>query len=99
MEAGTSASLEQGYPGSAMAGAALATIFFPLFSLIAALLMVGGQPNPYKRAQLRMWAWVSGGWLLLQVLLVVALIAAASHSSGSGPVIVNQSSLTITTSP
>ncbi len=98
MEAGTSAPLEQGYPGTAVAGAALATVFFPVFSLIAALLMTGGQPNPYKRAQLRTWAWISGGWLLLQVVLVVALIAAASHSSSSGPGLVTNFSVT-TSSP
>jgi hypothetical protein len=85
MEAGTSPPLGQGYPGTAMAGAALATIFFPLFALIAALLMTGGQPNPHKRAQLRMWAWVSAAWIFVWILVVVALVAAASHTSGTGP--------------
>ena len=44
--------------------------------------MMGGQPNPYS-AQLRMWAWISGGWILAWILIVVALIAVASHSSGT----------------
>lgn len=99
MEAGTSAPLEQGYPGTAVAGAAIATLFFPVFSLIAALLMIGGQTNPYKRAQLRMWAWVSGGWLVLQVVLLLVVLASATlHASGSGPGLVTNLSVT-TSSP
>jgi hypothetical protein len=87
MEAGTSAQPEQnGYSGAAVAGAVLATFFFPLFSLIAALLLLGGQTNPDKRASLRMWAWASGGWILLQLVVVIALIGSVAHSSGdSGP--------------
>jgi hypothetical protein len=98
MEAGTSAPLEQGYPGTAVAGAALGTLFFPLFALILALLLTGGQPNTYKRAQLRMWAWVSAGWLVLQVVLVmVALASVTFHSSGSGPTHSDIASVTTTT--
>jgi hypothetical protein len=42
----------------------LAALFFPFIALIAALLLPGGQPDPRKKAQLRTWAWVSGGWLV-----------------------------------
>jgi hypothetical protein len=42
----------------------LAALFFPFIALIAALLLQGGQPDPRKKAQLRTWAWVSGGWLV-----------------------------------
>jgi heme A synthase len=77
----------EGYDGAAVLGAVLATIFFPLIALIAALLLMGGQPNPYKRRQLRTWAWLSGGLIALQVLLVVlALGAWTSQSGGVHPV-------------
>jgi len=41
-----------------------------------------------KRASLRMWAWSSGGWLVLQVIVVIAIAVSISHSSSvdrSGP--------------
>ena len=50
-----------GYTGAAVAGAVLATLFFPLIALIAALVLQGGQHDPRKRSQLRTWAWASGG--------------------------------------
>ena len=66
MEAGSAPSDPSGagYTGAAVAGAVLATLFFPFISLIAALLLQGGETDPVKRSQLRTWAWVSGGWLL-----------------------------------
>jgi fumarate reductase subunit D len=98
MEAGTSAPIEEGgYPGTTMAGAAFATLFFPVLSLVLALLLMGGQTSPQKRGQLRMWAWVSGGWLVLQVVLVIALFSVASHSSGSGPTHSDIASITTST--
>jgi hypothetical protein len=72
-----------GYSGAAVAGAALTTIFFPLFSLIAALLMLGGQADPAKRKQLRTWAWVAGGFIVLQILFVVTFVG-VGMGSGSG---------------
>jgi hypothetical protein len=48
MEAGTTPPPEEaaeGYTGSAVAGAVLATLFFPFISLIAALLLQGGQTD------------------------------------------------------
>ena len=76
MEAGTTPPPEEagtGYEGAAVAGAVLATVFFPFISLIAALLLQGGQSDPRKKAQLRTWAWVSGGWLVLGVFVLVVL--------------------------
>lgn len=82
MEAGTSAPVEEGpgYPSSSVAGAAIATFFFPLFTLIAALMLQGGQKEPRKRAMLRNWAWASAAWL---VVLAAALIILASVTFGS----------------
>ena len=87
MEAGASARPERGwgYSSSAFAGAVLGTLFFPLVSLIAALVLLGGQKDPQKRGALRTWAWASGGWIIVQVILVIALSTAVfSGSSGSG---------------
>jgi fumarate reductase subunit D len=74
MEAGPAApSEEPGYTGAAVAGAVLATVFFPLIALIAALLLQGGQTDPTKRSQLRTWAWVSGGLLVFEAVVLVIL--------------------------
>ena len=76
MEEGTSTPPEEtgyGYSGAAVAGAALAVLFFPFISLIVALLLQGGQSDPRKRSQLRTWAWVSGGWLVVGVAIPVLL--------------------------
>ena len=82
MEAGTSAPpQEPGYPGAAVFGAVLATLFFPLIALIAALLLHGAQTNPVKRSALSRWAWLSGGWLALHVVVLVILASVTfSHS-------------------
>jgi fumarate reductase subunit D len=72
MEAGAAA--EAGYTGAAVAGAVLATLFFPFIALIAALLLQGGQADPRKNSQLRTWAWASGGLMLLDLLLVVLAV-------------------------
>jgi hypothetical protein len=45
---------DAGYAGAAVAGAVLATLFFPLIALIAALLLQGSQPDPRKKAQLHL---------------------------------------------
>ena len=71
MEAGTSTGTS--YSGAPVAGAVLATLFFPLVALIAALLLQGGQTDPQKRSQLRTWAWASGAWLVLQAVVFVVL--------------------------
>jgi hypothetical protein len=86
MEAGTTPPPEEageGYAGAAVAGAVLATLFFPFISLIAALLLQGGQSDPRKKAQLRTWAWASGGWLVLGLVLVLLAVGAFAHGAGS----------------
>ena len=78
MEAGPAPSTApgEGYNGAAVAGAVLATLFFPFIALVAALLLQGGDVDPRKRAQLRTWAWVSGGWLAFGALMTaLALVA------------------------
>ena len=72
-----------GYDGAAVAGAVLATLFFPFIALIAALLLQGGQPDPRKKSQLRTWAWASGGLLVLDFVLVLLAVGAFA-GSGSG---------------
>jgi hypothetical protein len=75
MEDGSSTPPEEagtGYSGAPMAGAALATLFFPFVALIAALLLQG-QSDPRKKSQLRTWAWVSGGWLVFWAIVLIVL--------------------------
>ena len=72
-----------GYSGAPIVGAVLATLCFPLIALIAALLLQGGEPDPREKAQLRTWAWVSGGWMLFVVLLVVLAVGVGTGSGSS----------------
>jgi hypothetical protein len=67
---------QEDYPTSAVVGATLATIFFPLIALIVALLLMGGQRSERKRAQLRIWAWASVAWMALGVLFVALFLVA-----------------------
>jgi hypothetical protein len=60
-----------GYGVTAAFGAVLATLLFPLPALIAALVMLRGQTDPAKRSFLRTWAWASGIWLLVPLILIV----------------------------
>jgi hypothetical protein len=76
MEAGREA---QPYNGAAVAGAVLATLFFPLIALIAALILLGNERNPQRRSQLRTWAWTSGGLMVLGTVLVVVLASVTFH--------------------
>jgi hypothetical protein len=62
-----------GYDGAAVAGAVLGTLFFPLIALIAALLLQGNERIPQRKAQLRTWAWASGGWMLFQAVIILVL--------------------------
>lgn len=87
MEAGTSPPPEEagpGYTGAAVAGAVLATVFFPFISLIAALLLQGGQTDVRKKAQLRTWAWASAGWMVVGLILVLLAFGAFAGSGSSG---------------
>ena len=69
-----------GYPGAAVVGAVLATLFFPLISLIAALLLHGGQTDPRKKAQLRTWAWATGGLLVFELVIALVFISSVTVS-------------------
>jgi fumarate reductase subunit D len=69
-----------GYGGASVAGAVLATLFFPLIALIAALLLQGGQTDARKKAQLRAWAWTSGGLLMFELVIAVVLISSVTVS-------------------
>lgn len=73
------------YDGAAVLGAVLATVFFPLISLIAALLLHGGQSDPVKQKQLRTWAWLSGGWLAFQAIIAVIIFVAIASQIHGGP--------------
>jgi hypothetical protein len=76
MDAGTSPAPQEArpYDGAAVAGAVLATLFFPLIALIAALLLMGNESNPARRSQLRTWAWASGGLLAFGALIVALVV-------------------------
>ena len=78
MQAGTSPQPQDSRPynGAAVAGAVLATLFFPLIALIAALLLMGNESNPQKRSQLRTWAWASGAFVAFGVVLVLLALVA-----------------------
>lgn len=82
MEAGSSGRNkgDLGYTPAFFIGAGLATVFFAPFALIAALIMLGGETDPARRATLRSWAWFSAAWFVVPVVLLVFL---ASHSFGS----------------
>jgi hypothetical protein len=71
------------YSGTALLAAGVATFFFPVISLIAALLLLSAEQRPSRRASLRTWAWVSVGWIALQVLAVILFLMAFSFDSAS----------------
>ena len=72
------------YPGSTVAGAIVATLFFPVLALIAALLLRGRERDEAKRRDLLAWAWLSVAWLVAQFLVFVALAACAvTFTSGT----------------
>jgi hypothetical protein len=74
---------ERAYPSSTVAAAAVATLFFPVISLIAALFLLGNERDPGKRSMLRTWALAAGGFLALQALFVVLAFVAWSSGGGS----------------
>ncbi|MDP8910553.1 MAG: hypothetical protein M3M94_00610 [Actinomycetota bacterium] len=81
----TVAAEDERYPGTAVAAAALATLFFPVVSLIAALVLLSRERVEARRAQLRFWAWAAGGWVALQVVVVSVFFAVAVSGGGSAP--------------
>lgn len=92
MEAPASAPTSEeraGYPSSTVAAAVIATLFFPVVSLIAALFLLGNQSDPARRSALRTWALAAAAWLALQAVVAVLMFAAFWAGSGgsdlSGP--------------
>jgi hypothetical protein len=51
--------------------------FFPLISLIVALVLHDGERDPAKRGMLRNWALLSGGWIAVELLIGVVVFVAA----------------------
>jgi hypothetical protein len=75
------------YPGSTIAVAAIATFFFPLFSLVVALVLHGIERDSGKKGMLSNWALASCAWLIAQFLIGFLLFAVG----GNGGVGVDQS--------
>jgi hypothetical protein len=57
----------------------IATFFFPLFSLVVALVLHGIERDSGKKGMLRNWALASGGWLIAQFLIGFLLFAVGSN--------------------
>ena len=70
-------SAHEPFPGPTVAGGVLGSIFFPVISLIAALILMGREANPIRRETLRRWAVLSGGLIAAQALLVIIALATA----------------------
>jgi hypothetical protein len=62
-------------------GATLLTIFAPFIALIAALLMLGSERGPVKRAFLRTWAWISTGVLALGIFIAIGVLTSVAGST------------------
>jgi hypothetical protein len=88
VEAGTSKpdKGDLGYSPAFFVGAGLATLLFAPIALIIALIMLGGEKDPAKRATLRSWAWFSGAWLVAGVVLLIVLSSVTFGSSSHGGV-------------
>jgi hypothetical protein len=71
------------YPNSAVLGATLGTLFFPVVSLIAALVLMGRQSSERRSAQLRTWAFASAGWIAVQLVILLIVFAAIASSGPS----------------
>jgi hypothetical protein len=65
------------YSQSRIALAVVATFFFPLISLVVALVLHQGERDPAKKGMLRNWALLSGGWIAVEILIGIVLFAAA----------------------
>ena len=72
---------DEGYSPGMKAGATLLTIFAPFIALIAALVMLGSEQGPARRAFLRTWAWISAGLLALALIVAITVIASVAGST------------------
>ena len=79
-------SVDEGYAGPTIAAAVLMTLFFPLISLIVALLLLGRERNPVKRSSLRTWVIATAVWLVAWILIAIGLLAVASSGTEVGPI-------------
>jgi hypothetical protein len=64
-----------GYSGAAFFGAVILTLWFAPAAVVVALLELRAETDPRKRSQLRTWAWISGLWCALGVLLLLFAFA------------------------
>jgi hypothetical protein len=74
------------YPGAMIAAAAIAAFFFPLITLIVALVLYGSERDRAKKGLLRTWALASGGWLIAQFLIGLVLFTAGGGGGIGSPV-------------
>ena len=67
------------YPRWTIVVAAVATFFFPLITLIVALVLRGSEPDSGRKGALRNWALASGGWIVAQFLIGLVLFSVDSR--------------------
>src|SRR5262249_2167120 len=76
------------YPGEAMLGAILLTIFLPFIALILALVLRAQETRSQRREQLKNWAIASGVWLatgwVIAIVAFSSIVAAVSPSACKG---------------
>ncbi len=82
-------SADAGYQPGMKLGATLLTIFMPFIAVVAALVMLGNERSPIRRAFLRTWAWISAGVLALGLVIAISVVASVAgtkhHVDTSGP--------------
>ncbi len=71
------------YQSGMTAGAVLLTVFAPFIALVAALIMLGSERSPVRRAFLRTWAWWSGGVLVVGTIIAISLFAAIASGTNT----------------
>ena len=71
--AATPHELGSGYSADAVAWAVVGTLLVPPLTLLLAFVALGNQTDPAKRSQLRAWAWMSAGWLVIAFAAAVLL--------------------------
>ena len=69
-----------GFSPGMKAAAVLGSIFAPFISVVVALVMLGSETNPVRRAFLKAWAGITGGLLVLWIIVVISVASSFSHS-------------------
>jgi hypothetical protein len=72
------------YPSSQKTAAVLMTLVAPFLSIIAALVMMGSEQNPVRRASLKSWAWLSGSLLVIGFVIGLSLFVSFAGSVNGG---------------